>query len=146
MEAIKKINWGGGVMVGMAAFMLYIIGMAVYMLNQPLDDFDSHYYEKGLEYDSEYNRQKNVVDDHATPQLNVQGNELLISFAANAKGELKMLRPSNRQLDRSLKFTTDTDKQVALGLTDVPKGHWQLVFSWESAGKQYLYKREVTLP
>lgn len=46
------MNWGTKLIIGMALFMAFIIGLAVFMLNSNADPLvDKDYYEKGLKYD-----------------------------------------------------------------------------------------------
>ncbi|MEO6148744.1 MAG: FixH family protein, partial [Mucilaginibacter sp.] len=80
------MNWGKGLIIGMSIFMLFIIAMVIAMFNQPADDYDAQYYEKGLSYDTTFNKERQVITDNAKPVLTIENNVLIIVFTAAAKG------------------------------------------------------------
>lgn len=129
-------------MIGMACFMSFITCMGVYMFMQP-DDYDQKYYEKGLAFDKEYDKEQRAVNEHMQPTVSIVEKDLKILFHDNAKGQLHFIRPSDRHLDKTLIFN---NSQVAVPINQLAKGQWQLVFEWGSNGKQYLYKQEMFIP
>lgn len=139
------MNWGKGIVIGMIAFMLYILSMGVAMFRQP-DDVDQHYYEKGLAFNADYDKEAQVLSDKAQPQITLNDNLLHVKFIAPAKGTLGFLRPSNGKLDRHFDLKSDADNVVDISLANVQKGQWQLVFNWESRGKKYLFTKEIYKP
>jgi hypothetical protein len=142
---IKHINWGKGIVIGMIVFMAYIVSMGVTMFRQP-DDVDQHYYEKGLAFDTDYNKEAQVLADKAQPQITVSDKLLHIKFIAPAKGTLNFLRPADGKLDEHFNLQTDTNNETDISLVKVAKGRWQLVFNWESHGKKYLFTKEIFKP
>ncbi|WP_158534881.1 FixH family protein [Mucilaginibacter hurinus] len=140
------MNWGKGLITGMAIFMLFILTLVIKMFNQPVDDYDREYYEKGLAYDSTYNKEKQVVTDKATPALSVANDYVQLQFVAPANVQLLFTRPSDRKMD--VIFTLDTDKynRVKIPLNGLTAGQWLLTIDWESYKKQYLYKQQITIP
>jgi hypothetical protein len=146
MEAIKNWNWGKWLVTGMVTFMLFIIGMAVYMLRQPADDYDNSYYEKGLDYNSEYTKLKRTEQDHAQPEIKVEGNTLNIQFTGAAIGEANFIRPTGQKFDKAINFKTDVGNLFILPVSDFAQGRWQLIISWQQGGKEYLYKHEIMIP
>ncbi|MCJ8208962.1 FixH family protein [Mucilaginibacter sp. RS28] len=140
-----KMNWGKGIVLGMSAFILFIASLAGYMLTQP-DDYDKQYYEKGLAFDKDYAKEKQVNTDKAKPVVRIAGNQLEATFVKAASGTVKFLRPSDRRLDQSFSLKTDANDVVTFPVAKFTTGQWQLVFEWTSGGKQYLYKQEVFIP
>ncbi|PWK77355.1 hypothetical protein LX99_03168 [Mucilaginibacter oryzae] len=136
------MHWGKGIVIGMMAFMCYIIAMGVAMFRQP-DDVDSHYYEKGLAFNTDYDKEKQVLMDNAQPMINIEANTLLVKFAKPAKGTVDLKRPDNDKLDRHINLQSNQTGNVAIPLNQLKQGRWQLVFNWESSGKKYLYTTEV---
>ncbi len=63
------MNWGKGIIAGMIIFVLFIAGMCIYMFTSPQDDFDQQYYEKGLTFNHDYDREQQVTKDHAEPLI-----------------------------------------------------------------------------
>ena len=127
----------------MIIFMLFIIGMSIYMFNAPADEYDHNYYEKGLNYTRDYNLEEQVTKDHAQPVIEQQKGEVVLSFKEPITGTIKFVRPSNKSQDKAFAINSGADKQVVLPLKDIASGQWQLVISWKSNNKNYLYKQEL---
>lgn len=125
----------------MAIFMLFIISMCVYMFRMPVDEYDHQYYEKGLNFDTDFDKEKQVVTDKAQPTINVDGQLVTISFVAPAAGTIRFLRPSSEALDVVMKL--HGSKQEEVSVNGMARGRWQIVLEWESDKKAYLYQQEI---
>src|SRR5271165_5659973 len=99
------MNWGKGIILGMVIFVLFIIGMSIKFFLLPVDDYDHQYYENGLNFDHDYNREKQVVTDHAAPSIKVDSQMFRLTFTRPVTGKIKFLRPSDTALDRTLSGT-----------------------------------------
>ena len=130
-------------MLGMGAFMLYIIVMGVYMFGQSSDDYDHQYYEKGLAYDSVYNQEKQVVTDKVQPVIKVEQANLHINFIAPANGSVQFERLADPSLDRVVAFTSDNKNEVIIPLDKFKTGRWDLSLAWVNNGKKYLYQKQI---
>jgi len=134
------MNWGKGVIVILVVFVLFIGGLCLYMFMAPLDDYDHQYYENGLNFDHDYNREKQVFTDHLTPTVQIANQNMHLAFSQPVNGLIKFLRPSDTSMDKAFKLS---GKEIDISLKTVPVGEWQLVMDWESNHKAYLYHREV---
>ncbi len=135
------MNWGKGIVFGMAAFVIFIVGMCIYMVSSPTDSFDHEYYEKGLDFDHDYNREQQVVKDHAQPSiLQVGDTKMEFTFAEPAKGTIKFMRPSSASSDKIYEINS---AKADIPLASLAAGEWQLVFEWTSNKKAYLYQKEI---
>lgn len=137
------MNWGKGIIGGMVIFMLFIICMCIYMFNVPADDFDHQYYEKGLNFNQEYNREQQVTKDNARPTITQANGALQFVFSKPVVGEVKFMRPSSTSMDKVFQLNSDTGRLVTIPLANMARGPWQLSIEWKSNNKQYLYKKEV---
>jgi hypothetical protein len=137
------MNWGKGIIAGMAAFMLFILSMCIYMFNAPVDDYDHQYYEKGLSFNKDHDREEQVNKDHAEPTISQNNNKLTIAFSEPVIGKVSFMRPSDKALDRSFNLNSGDAKSAEIDLQGVAKGPWQLTFDWKSGHKAYLYHKEV---
>jgi hypothetical protein len=135
------MNWGNKIVVILTVFVLFILGMSLVMFMSPQDDFDHDYYEKGLNFDKDYNREKQVTIDHAEPQIQVNNGQILISFTRPALGKIKFQRPSSTVPD---KLYTVNGQQLVIP-ADMPHGKWEMEFEWQSDGKAYLYQKSLYL-
>ncbi|MBS1524428.1 MAG: FixH family protein [Bacteroidetes bacterium] len=140
-----KMNWGKGLALGMGIFMLFIIAMGAYMFRQSPDDYDHQYYEKGLAYDSVYNQERQVLIDKVQPKITVGNNAVAVDFAAPAAGTVQFERLADPSLDREVAFSTDAGYKVNIDAGHFRKGRWDLTFSWQNAGKKYLYQQKIDL-
>jgi hypothetical protein len=134
------MNWGKGIVGGMIVFMLFIIGMCVYMFMAPADDYDHQYYEKGLSFNHDYDREQQVSKDHAQPQIRMHSDSITFLFSQPVSGVVKFQRPSSTAMDKAFKLD---GKQTTCSLAAIKSGQWQLVFDWTSNSKAYLYQHEI---
>ena len=126
--------------------MSFIVVLGILMFNSKDDALvDKDYYEKGLDYDKDYNRKEQVKKDDAVPELSVLADELLITFKAAAEGELKLIRNSDQRMDKKAVISTDQHQQVKIPLKGISKGRWKIILSWTTDGKAYLNEQEVMI-
>jgi hypothetical protein len=137
------MNWGKGIVAGMIIFVIFIVGMCIYMFMSPADDFDHQYYEKGLTFNRDYDREEQVTKDHAQPLIALANREAVFTFIQPSKGKVRFMRPSNATADRSYTFDSGNNKTVSVPLGPFAAGKWQLVFEWTSDHKSYLYQQEI---
>jgi len=135
------MNWGKGIVAGMVLFIVFILSMCIYMFRMPVDEYDHQYYEKGLNFNKDFDKEKQVSVDHAQPIINVEGPVAKISFVAPATGTIRFLRPSSEALDKLLRL--DGNKEQTISLTNIVRGRWQVVLEWESNKKAYLYQQDI---
>lgn len=138
------MNWGHGIIVGLVAFMLFIVGSVIYMTKKNTDTLDDQdYYERGLNYDEVYTLLENVQRDQAKPTLRVTPDTLTIQFVrAGNTGDMRWKRPSDSSLDKSLPLATRTDV-YKLPLASFSRGSWRLELRWSNSGTDYLSEHEV---
>ena len=74
------MNWGTKLLIGMGLFMAFIITLAVLMIKSGSDDLvDKDYYQKGIEYDKDYERKSQMQKDQAEPEISI-GESIRIIF------------------------------------------------------------------
>lgn len=141
-----SMNWGKGIAIGLAVFVIFIVGMSIKMFSQANDDYDHEYYEKGLAFDADYAKEKQVIADHAQPQVKIQGDNLQVAFVQPATGKVHFVRPADRRLDHWVNLQSGSSTQITIPLAKMVSGQYQLIFDWTSNGKKYLYQQEVFIP
>jgi hypothetical protein len=142
------MNWGTKIVLGMIAFMLFIVAMVVYMFSVHGNDalVDKDYYEKGINYNQEYNAKQNVVEEDAQPIISISKSQVSIQLKDSAAFELKLQRPSTVKDDILIKGNTSGSLNlIQLNSTTMPKGLWFLELKWKSNNKEYLFKKDITL-
>lgn len=142
------MNWGTKIVLGMIVFMLFIIAMVVYMFSVHGNDalVDEDYYEKGINYDHEYNAKQNVARDGAEPKIVIIQRQLMIKLKDSADYGLSLKRPSTSKDDMIVKGTTVSDSNLILIDTkNMHSGLWFLELKWMSNGKAYFFKKDIIL-
>ncbi|RNL56063.1 FixH family protein [Pedobacter jejuensis] len=142
------MNWGTKVVLGMITFMLFIVCMVVYMFHVHGRDalIEEDYYEKGINYNVEYNAKRNVLNDNAQPKITVTKTQIVIELKKAAKYELNLMRPSNSLDDVKLKGNTAGEANfILVDKSKMAKGMWFLNLQWRSGNRNYLYKKNINL-
>lgn len=139
------MNWGTKIALGMGLFMVFIITLVVMMVGSSSDDLvDSDYYEKGIEYDKDYDRKMQVLKDNAEPEIGVN-KQLIILFKKPVFGTIHFIHPSDKSNDRSLPINSGVSNEIKLSLDAFTKGRWKVILEWESSGKSYLYDKSIII-
>jgi hypothetical protein len=142
------MNWGTKLMAGMIAFMLFIVGMVIYMFHvHPKDALiEENYYEKGINYNADYQAELNVLNERVKPVTIITASQIIIQLKDRAEYELVLMRPGDSSDDLRLKGTTSgTTNLILVDKTKMHRGRWFLNLHWRSSGKDYLLKNNITL-
>jgi hypothetical protein len=137
------MNWGKATVVILIAFVLFICGLGYKMFTAPADDYDHQYYEDGLNFDHDYNREQQVVKDHAAPLIIMDTCCIRFTFPQVVKGQVNFMRPSSDVRDKSFPLDNQNGKPIEILTKSMARGKWQLVLDWKSGTKSYLYQQEV---
>ncbi len=142
------MNWGTKVIIGMGLFMTFIIVLGVLMVRSDDDALvENNYYEKGLDYNRDYQFKEKVIKDNALPKISVLKEGLDIQFTFPSTGKIKLMRTSNKKLDRSIDFKTDSSYIFKINTAELAKGRWRMIIQWKNEiGTAYLNEQEITLP
>ncbi|MEH3115267.1 FixH family protein [Pedobacter terrae] len=143
------MNWGTKIVMGMFAFIIFIIAMVIYMFHIHGRDalIEENYYEKGINYNVEYDARQNVLQDDAKPQITITNTQLVIKLKDSAEYELVLMRASNSDDDVKMNGnTTGTSNLILVDRAKMAKGMWFINLSWHNnSGKKYLFKNNITL-
>ena len=145
-----KINWGTGIVIGMALFISFIMYLVINMLTDKKFDHDlvtEEYYQEELHYQEEINAETNAfsLEENITDRRVKDG--WLIEFPENLElskisGNLNFYRPSNEKLDFNIPLEL-TSHQVFIKDEQLLKGRWNINIHWEYEETPYLYKNEI---
>ena len=139
------MNWGTKLIIGMGLFMSFIITLVVLMIRSETDDLvDSDYYEKGIEYDKDYVRKNQLIEDMAEPKISIT-DLLKITFKSPSKGSIRFIHPSDKTQDNTLPIDTGSDNQVQIPLNEYRKGYWKISIEWQSNEKSYLFEKNIII-
>ena len=142
------MNWGTKIVLGMVVFMLFIIGMVVYMFRVHGNDtlVDEDYYEKGINYNDEYNANQNVITDKAEPKITISDSQIIIQLKDSANYHLTLARPSTNKDKLADSGETVSDANlIIINRQNMHTGLWYLELKWSSNAKKYQLKKSITL-
>jgi hypothetical protein len=134
------MNWGKATVLILIVFVLFICGMSYFMFTSPKDEYDHQYYENGINFDHDYNRELQVTKDRAKPVIEITADTIRFTFPNAVTGTVKFIRPSSDVKDKSYPLFGNV---TSIPVVQMIKGKWQLIFEWTSNNKGYLYKQEV---
>jgi hypothetical protein len=141
------MNWGTKITIVMLCFMTMIGTYAYLMMTSKSDELvDKDYYEKGINYDVDYNKKENVKLNHMEPSVLLRNDSIVVTFPAAAYGILKLIRTADKKMDQSFRLETDLSNQFLIATPGKGSGLWKLQVDWTTSGTTYLYEKEVMLP
>ena len=146
-----KINWGTGLVIGMLAFISFIMYFVVTMMTSKDFDHDlvvEDYYKEELHYQDDIDAERNALALKDKLKFNRNGNSFFLTFPldmklSELKGSLSMYRPSNKLLDFKIPLEDLQNHELEIPKDKLVDGRWNVIVSWNYLGKEYLYKEEI---
>lgn len=145
-----KINWGTGIVIGMIAFMTFIMVMVITMMTDNDYDHDmvtEEYYEKELLYQDEIDAEAKT--NKLSSAIFVEKNDLgwLIHFPKEVThkamvGVVELYRPSSEKLDFKLPLEI-TEGTMLIPASKLVEGQWKITVHWEMDGEKYIFKKQM---
>lgn len=127
----------------MLLFIGFIVSMSCYMFSMPADDYDHQYYEKGLSFNKDYAKEKQVVTDKTQPVIEQLNGEISIEFKQPAIGTIKLINPLGKSKDLVFPLNTNRGTHATIPLNKLTTGRWAIRIDWNSEGKCYLYQQDL---
>ena len=145
-----KWNWGKGIVVGMLAFMSFIL---YFVIKLSINDDYSHdlvtedYYAKEIAYQKEIDAETNTkkLKEAFTGKRTNEG--WLVTFPSELKpsvikGKIFLYRPSNQKLDFELPIVLSSSNLLIPNKRMV-SGRWNITIEFTYNNKDYLYKNAI---
>lgn len=146
-----KINWGGGIVIGMGLFIAFIMYFVVRMNTDDRLNHDlvtEEYYKQEMVLQQEIDAETNSVNLIE----NIKGQKTdagwLLRFPEKfdpkkIKGTVFLYRPSNKHLDFTLPIILSAP-ELLIPDSSLVDGRWNITINWEYEGKKFLYKQPIT--
>jgi len=144
-----KINWGTGITITIVVFMLISFWLIYFSFNQEVNLVRDDYYEAEVKHDEQtetINRTNNLTNPL---KISVDASSVIIKFPDDAKntkisGEIMFYRPSDRNLDFTLKIDPDTSNQQIVKTEKLLKGMWKVNVYWNIDSVKY-YNEQIIM-
>ena len=141
------MNWGKGIIIGMALFMGFILTLVTIMMRQKIDLVEEDYYQRELNYDDQFNAQKMYASTVEKISFESKTDSLLIYFPENFRSKevtIHFSRPNDKKSDVS--FTLKPIEKVYIPTTTFPKGVFNCTIAGSIQDQPYEMSRQVTIP
>ncbi|WP_295179732.1 FixH family protein [uncultured Christiangramia sp.] len=146
-----KINWGTGIVIGMLAFISFIMYFVVTMMSSSDYDHDlvvEDYYKAELHYQQDIDAQENALALHEQISLERRGDSLIVLFPEGidlekTTGMVSLYRPSNKKLDFSIPFSEIKSSEFEIPADQLVNGRWNVKVTWQNSEKEFMFKTEI---
>lgn len=147
-----KFNWGTGIVIGIAAFMIFILQ---YVIRVQLDArYDNElvteqYYQKETEINGNRLKQENANKLEGTLRIETTAKGIEIyfpeSFTANdIKGTVSLYRPSNQAFDQTIPMELSSNYML-IPKSRLVDGRWDITLNFTHKGTDYLKQQTLVL-
>lgn len=144
-----RFNWGTAIALVYATFAACTAAFVVFAMQHPVELVRDDYYASSLRHDEKRAAIENA-SRLATPVLSSIPGALALALpraqASDARGELRLYRPSDQSADRTWPLEVATDGSQRISTAGVAAGYWVLQLSWTSGGRSFYVEQPVRIP
>lgn len=138
-----KISWGTGIVIAIVIFMAITVATVIFMMNQDVDLVSEDYYEKGIKYQQQIDKESRSQNLKENVKMDWTGNMFEISFPEeydnqSITGEILFYRPSDSKKDFKLPLSLTNRNQV-IPVSELQKGLWRVQLNWRLNNKDNYY-------
>lgn len=144
------MNWGKGIAIFIAAFMVFILSM-VYRATQTDTDLHSvDYYEQEIDYQSKIDALSNGNDLADGIEIEILSDAITWQMPDTLNqvydGEIRFYRPDNALLDKTIALELDAEGKQVVSLSDFVQGEYSIAFVWQNQGENYRVTKTIYIP
>jgi nitrogen fixation protein FixH len=147
----KRSWWPIGIIAFFVAAITYIGGFVIWASNLREDLVANNYYDNEIRYQKEIdllNRTQKIAGK-VTVDYDSARRSILISLPVSptqtAVGNVRLYRPSDERLDRSLPLALDAQGVDHFDAKSLSPGLWKIRIEWTVSGQDYLLDRPVVI-
>jgi len=139
------MNWGKGIVIGMATFMTFIIVLVVGLMMNRVDLESEDYYKREINYQQEITAQENANKLESKIELISNAEFLVVKVPEGefTKIEMHLSRPNDQKMDKLFKI--EGTKSFLINKKDLEKGLYTVELSYMVDNKPCLQKESVTI-
>lgn len=142
------MNFGKWIVVAFVLFTVFIATLVTVCVRQDINLVRPDYYQEELRHQQKMTFIQNTKSLESLPIISISENILHVSFADFDKiegGELKLLRPSDMNLDQQFSLKAEAKLEQQFPLQVWRKGLYRASMQWTMNGRQYYYERLIVL-
>jgi hypothetical protein len=143
-----KFNWGTGIAVSIAIFMIGSITEMLFFMNHDVDLVTDNYYEKTLVYQEQIEIQKRSADLSEEIKINYNDDLINLTFPQSFYGEINygeifFYRPSDSKKDFKIPLRLNNEGIQAVSASKMLKGYWKIDISWNMKKQKYQIEKSL---
>ena len=142
------MNWGKWIIVAFVLFAAFIATLVTVCVRQDVPLVSKEYYKEELQYQNTIEQMNNANALEERPEISVNGNTITVAynrFAEVESGELKLLRPSDPNLDKLFKLEPTSDSGQSFTITNAQAGLYRARLQWSQEGTSYYIEKVIVL-
>lgn len=142
------MNFGKWIVVAFVLFAAFIGTLVTVCVRQDISLVTRNYYEEEINHQQKINRLTNTQQLAVKPEIKLTPDRVSIFFAdfeRVTEGELKLLRPSNVQLDRTFQVASSQQDEQQFELTSTDPGLYRASLKWKMDGQEYYIEKVIVL-
>jgi hypothetical protein len=142
------MNFGKWIVVAFVVFAAFIGTLVTVCVRQDVALVTRNYYEEEINHQQKINRLTNTQQLTVKPEIRLTLERVTVAFADFEKvtaGELKLLRPSNAQLDRTFRLAPSQGDEQQFELTASDRGLYRASLKWTMDGQEYYIEKIIVL-
>jgi hypothetical protein len=143
-----RFNWGTGIAMTYAAFVLATSGFVAFALGRPVLLVRADYYAESLRQDARMAAIQNARGLGAGVSVAAAGDrDVLVSLpsdqARRAHGTITLYRASDAAADRVFELVPGPDGRQHVSLGGLAAGHWLVQVRWSVGAQDYYLEQPV---
>lgn len=143
-----RVNWGTAIAVVYVTFASGTVGFVAFALQHPVQLVSEHYYGDSLEHDAKRAAIENA-DRLPAAVLAADGADIVVAVPveqrADARGELRLYRPSDAAADRAWPLALDAGGTQRVSTRHLARGRWIAQLSWTSGARRFYRELPVVV-
>ena len=142
------MNFGNWIFVSFVLFAIFIASLVAVCIRQDINLVSSDYYQQEINHQQKINLSQNAQSLTIVPEITISGTVVTITyeeFNRLESGELKLLRPSDVNLDRKFKLEASTERQQHFPLVTWQKGLYRASMQWVMDGREYYIEKLIVM-
>ncbi len=146
-----KLNWGHKLAISMTVFIGFIVTLGIIMSTNNDSIEETNYYEKGLHYDNQIEREKNTKSLVEKPKIyfDNQSVALVITKPSNLKitaTEMLLYKPNAKSSDVLVDVGGLVEnEEVKIEMVNLAKGKWIAKFNWSDEERNFYMEQEFII-
>lgn len=147
-----KLNWGTGIVIFMALFMIFILQYVIRVQTNP--DLDNElvteaYYQQEVAVDGNYQKTQNALALGNDFSILYKSEGVIVTFPeyfdiSGINGKVSLYRPSNQKLDNAYPIRLSSH-HLLIPRNQLVDGRWDIIVDWSYKGRGYLQKKAINV-